>query len=274
MSTVDPAAERKKQAHEDQGSALALILLLFSALLLVAAGIVLGYAIGGLGDQARTMALHGISGTNNWLSALPIWTMPVSIVLSPLALALYSGSVQIYFGHEPRGLVPGTLVLWAVAATVTLWWVCRNRWFAPDAPGTHTGVTWFAATASWWLPGLATIGTLVLILRQQISRHRVVVSRRTLEDLLRNGSHVVGEVTEVRGVVPRGGEHRKLDWTFRFRDGAGTDRWVERAHEFTLCRYPREGQEVRVVFDPRDPSDQRRIAVSLVDSTDSADYLL
>ncbi|ROS36237.1 hypothetical protein EDF31_11025 [Curtobacterium sp. PhB142] len=269
MSTTDPAAALRAKAAAQQGSARALVLTIVWAALLLAVGVVAGYALGSVLGTIRDMTVNSVfSDTPD--PEYPWWAMPVAVTGSIVTLGMYSKWNHRFAGRASEFVGVGPVSIWLVGAAAGLWWTTATQWAPVDRVGTTVdpafgrdevwgigGWIWYAA--AWWIPALVTALALVALIGGTVARRGQGGRRGRLEQLLRAGRRVDGIVTAVSGSTAHDASFTLLRWTFTFTDLQGQQRWVDRTEGFGDGTGPVLGATVVVVFDPTRPSDRKRI---------------
>ena len=261
MSLTDPTIRRreKKQRSESSRTLTAIILwlpLTIGADLLVAITL-FGVVAGG----ARYMALYDISemGVDGepWQVAAAAIGFPAAIVIGLIFIARIAGAI---------GALPAILVriatFWGVAAVTTP--TLSAGWMALDRPLTDLdGVDNAWLTLGDWLPWVFAAFALANLIAAIIVRQRARAV--PLEAL----TAVQATVTAVEQLGVRR-EPVSLDAlesinriTISFVDEQGTTRWAEKVGFFTPADVPTEGTRVQVHYDPRKPSNVKRMTFDL-----------
>jgi hypothetical protein len=261
MSLTDPTIRRreKKQRSESSRTLTAIILwlpLTIGADLLVAISL-FGVIAGG----ARYMALYDISemGIDGepWQVIAAAIGFPAAILLGLVFIARIAGAI---------GALPAVLVrigiFWAVAA-IALPTISR-AWMTLDRPLTALdGVDNAWLTLADWLPWVYAGFALANIVAA------VIVRQRAAAIPLAALTAVQGTITAVEqlGVRRESVSLEALESinriTVSFVDEQGTTRWAEKVGFFTPADVPAEGTRVQVHYDPRKPSNVKRMTFDL-----------
>lgn len=283
MSLLDPreAAERDRIAF--RGSARALTATLIAGVLSLAAASVIGFAIGGLFEQFRIMSLNSVFST--WETAIPVeargWGLPVGILGSLITISQYAKWNHRYTGRQDGFAIVGPLTI-VLAGLAIGTWVATTMWTTPDAVGVAVDPTfgedeawdagaWILYAAQWWLPGLFALLTVLSLLGRVLSRSSRERRQSVVEQLLRSGTRVEAEVTQVP--LPDPHASRSLaPVVAKFTDAWGTDRWITCTVMLPPQEFPKVGDRRPLVFDPANPGDTGRIFFSATGATDPESF--
>lgn len=270
MSVIDPSKAR--QARLDDSSPR------------TRTDMIVGYAIGvplavlgGVGAAAlfATLRESFVLGDGAETEAAGLWLVPVGVFGG-----LIGGGVALTFaGNRERrlraratpSLAPFTLGLAGTAAGVVLG---TMLWRQPAEPGSNVdyfhGVStwgfgsWLLYTATWWFPALFILGALAALFAWRRSEQRNARLTAERDRLLRQGSCVIGTVTDVRVHYSTDdtGSQRVSGATgvVRYLDSDGVERWVTRTS--LDASHVADGAQARVLFDPLAPGDGDRIFVA------------
>ena len=261
MSLTDPTIRRREKAKRSESSRTLTTIVLWLPLtigadLLVAIGF-FGVVLGG----ARYMALYDISAMGvdgeTWQVVAAAVGVPAAIVLGLVLIARLAGSL----GALPAALVR-IGVFWGVAA-ITLP-ALSPTWMQLDRPlGDLDGVdnAWLGLGdwLGWVFAGLSVIHLIAALLVGARSR------RVPLEAL----TAVLGTVTAVEqlGVRREPVTNDALETinrvTVLFADDHGATRWAEKVGFFLPVDVPAEGARVQVRYDPRKPTNVKRMTFDL-----------
>lgn len=282
MSTIDPAEVRRARAERGRGSLGAALLAVLGALLVVVTGAIAGYAVAVFLDQFRIMELNSVF--SSWDSDLDpmtlAWVAPLGVFASIFAWSLYADASRRYLGR-PGFSVVGPLTLWLVGAALGVWCGCAN-WTDPDAvgiavdPAFGDDETWgFGAwTFYWaqlWLPALVALLALASLVIGIAARAGKRGRDATVAELLASGRRAEGVVTATVGPSTEAGRVAG-EWTVKFTDLHGQDRWVARLGAFPAASPPAVGERVTVLYDPASPGAVKRIFLARGTGTTIDDF--
>ncbi|MGX5697627.1 hypothetical protein ACWKWP_15620 [Agromyces soli] len=281
MSTIDPAAARRERLERQQGSLGAALAAAFSGLLLVATGAMTAYGFAAFLDQFRIMSLNSVFSTWDSQMGSPFPWLPIGIVGSIVAWALYVRWNHRYSGTTARFVGPGPLSVLLIGLVGGLWFGCLS-WTAPDEVGTAVDPTlgedepwdagaWIFYTAQWWLPIGFTVLALAAFTAGMLGRRARTARGELLDRLLISGRRAEGVVTE--STTPSG----EASWnifslTVKFTDLTATDRWVTRAVKYRSAEVPPVGAPMTVLYDPSAPGDESRIFLASGPATTADDF--
>ncbi|MGN7190401.1 DUF3592 domain-containing protein [Curtobacterium sp. MCBA15_004] len=282
MSTVDPQQVRREREAAWRGTNRALVMTVVGAVLVAAAGAVAGLAV------SRFVLVFRMMQVNSVFSDSPDpesvwWAAPGAVVGTLVAVAVYSRWNHRWSGRTSDFAGVGPLQPWFLGATAMLWWE-TSRWPAPDRVGVAVDPTfghdevwglgeWIWYATVWWVPALATLVTVLLLVAGGVTRLGRGNRRARLTDVLANGRGVVGEVTAVSGGTSPDASRTLLRWTFSFVDLQGVRRWVERTEGFAHGEGPVVGMPVTVLYDPARPGDRKRIFTATTRDPGPEDFL-
>jgi len=273
MSTSDPRVERAaRQARAAKSPGTALVIALLGVVHIVV-WVVAGFGMGSILDIFRLMTLNQVG---NWTSDLD------SVDSQFLAVgAICIGSFVGVFltgrlGRAGLGgaalIIPFCTALFGIAIGLVLF---IPNWSAPDAIGEKVAFidggdpepwqsdAWAAYYLPYWLP--ATVGV-VFLLAVVAALAAMRATRRSLSrmtDIEARGTRVPGVVTEAIATGTEIQGSPRIQFTTRFTDTAGTDRWVTKRATFPRAATPRAGDPAVVWFDPLAPNDETKIMVGL-----------
>ena len=281
MSTLDPAAAHRDRLERQKGSTGAALAAVLFALLLVATGALAAYALAGILDTFRLMELNSVF--SNWNSEMPGTTflLPVGIVASIAAWALYAKWNHRFSGDATRFVGVGPLTLLLAGLAIGLW-IGTASWTAPDQVGMQIDPTfgedevwgvgaWIFYAAQWWLPGLFGLLAVAAYFAGLGARRRSAGRSALIERMLLTGRRAPGVVTE--STVPSGDSAWVLfSITVKFTDLSGTDRWVKRNVKYRTAEVPPVGAPVTVLYDPSNPGDTSRIFFASGPAATAADF--
>lgn len=276
MSLIDPKAAAAERDRKLIGSPRALTATILWGLAGFAAATIVGFGIGGFFDQVRVVSINSVFST--WDGGIPVavrsTALPVGIIGSIITMGSYSAWNHRYTGRRTfyAFLGPASIVLLGLATGVL---ISLPMWAAPDAAGVAVdpvfhedeawGIgAWIMYTGIWWLPGIF----IALALASIVGRVRAQRFRRRNADLaaelLTTGRLVDAEVTSSPQLSAEAmaASRAAVSLTFAFDDGQGARRWVTCLALLPPREVPAEGASRPLVFDPRTPSDVKRIFVS------------
>ncbi|RKS86607.1 hypothetical protein DEU37_2261 [Microbacterium sp. AG790] len=276
MSLIDPKAAAAARDRKLVGSPRALTATILWGLAGFAAATVIGFGIGGFFDQVRVVSINSVFST--WDGGIPVavrsTALPVGIIGSIITMGVYSAWNHRYTGRRTyyAFLGPASIVLLGLATGVLL---SLPMWAMPHAVGVavdpvfHEDEAWgFGAwimyAGIWWLPGIfIALGLTSIIGRLRAQRFR----RRNTDlaaGLLTTGRLVDAEVTSSPQLSTEAmaASRAAVSLNFAFDDAQGARRWVTCLALLPPREVPTEGASRPLVFDPRTPSDVKRIFVS------------
>lgn len=155
-------------------------------------------------------------------------------------------------------------------------------WAKPDMVGTAVDPTfgndeswgigaWVLYAAQWWLPGILAVLTLLsLFARFSVKKSRAR-SAAVIAELMRSGTLAEAEVTEAPLPVPNTSRMLAM-LTLTFRDAQGNPRWIRCHVNLPPEHLPAIGDSRPLLFDPKTPSDVKRIFVSPTGGTAPDDF--
>lgn len=279
MGVTDPVAARREQLRRFEGRPAVLVSGMGAAALAVSCAAALGIMIGDLAEDIRHSVIDSVfddreSGPTFWGLGTPayLWILGTFGLLGSTALANWS--IRAYRGGErpPIVLVPA---LFAVVATTVS--VEATRWLEPLEVGTRVDPvfhkdlpwnawSWVAYAADVWFPTVVVIAAALVIVGAVLHNRRLRAQRMLRTRLLNDGRRAPGTMTHVapRTATNDVGQRTVVGATVdvRFTDDDGVERQVSR---YTTERNLTPGPSgVEVLYDPRDPSDERSIFIAFV----------
>ncbi|MFT4230623.1 MAG: hypothetical protein QM602_10055 [Microbacterium sp.] len=274
MSTVDPAEARRQRAGDGPGRARLARRARWCYLAGTAASVVLGIGVALLFDTLRSQNIMPLDDID-WFS---IYTPPGWMIVGlagPILLAHASDLERRSLGRmHGSGL---TLLLGFAAVTVGVVIAVLAWWSRPavvgltpdpfdDSAPTQWGFgSWLLYTASWWLPALPAVVTVIFLLAWRTAERRAAAAAASRDFLLAHGARTTGRVVDARVLISTSDQGQRsvsgAIGTVRYL-GGGVDRWVERrtADAATVVT----GAPAEVLYDPADPGDEDRIFVAFV----------
>lgn len=287
MSLIDPKAAAAERDRKLVGSSRALTATILWGLAGLAAAAIIGFGIGGFFGQVRVMSINSVFST--WDGGIPVavrsTALPVGIIGSIIAMGAYSAWNHRYTGRRTyyAFLGPASIVLLGLASGVLL---SLPLWATPDAVGVAVdpafhedeawGIgAWIMYAGIWWLPGIfiaLALASIVVRLRAQRFRRR---NADLAAELLTTGRLVDAEVTSSPQLSAEAmaASRAAVSLTFAFDDGQGARRWVTCLALLPPRDVPAEGAPRPLVFDPRTPSDVKRIFVSPTGNLDPSAFV-
>jgi hypothetical protein len=273
MSTSDPRtdrAERQAAAVKRPGTTIVIVLL---GVIHVALWVVAGFGIGTILDIFRLMTVNQVGGWTSGFDSVDSQFLAVgAICIGSVIGVFFTGRL----GRAGLGgaalIIPFCTGLLGIAIGLLLF---IPIWSPPDAIGEKVAFidggepepwqsdAWVAYYLPYWLP--AAFGVL-LLLAVGAALAAIRATRRSLRrmtDIEATGTRVAGVVTEAiaTGIEIQG--MPRIQFTARFRDSAGTDRWVTKKAVFPRASTPRAGDPAVVWFDAHAPHDESKIMVGL-----------
>ncbi|SKA84711.1 hypothetical protein SAMN06295879_0644 [Agreia bicolorata] len=273
MSTSDPRVERaERQAAAAKRPGTTIVIVLLGAAHL-AVWMVAGFGIGTILDTFRLMTVNQVGNWNSGFDAVDSQFLAVgAICIGSFLGVFFTGRL----GRAGLGgaalIVPFCTGLLGIAIGLLLF---IPNWSPPDAIGEKVAFidggdtepwqsdAWVAYYLPYWLPAafgvlllLAVVATLAAIR----ATHRSLVRMKDIES---RGTRVPGVVTEAIATGTEIQGMPRIQFTARFRDTAGTNRWVTKKATFPRAATPRAGDPAVVWFDPLAPHDETKIMVGL-----------
>lgn len=279
MSTIDPQQVSEDRRAAWRGSTRGALLLMCGAGLLFVGSALGGFAFGDFFDGFRSMRLTGSIGGFGGQSDL--WLMPAATVTGLAGIALHFVAARLYTGEVLAFPVVGPATVGLFGAALGVWTGARS-WTEPETVGTRTDafdgedkwgtLEWVLYRADTWLPLLVLVFAVLTLLFGFSSRARRRSRRALLEQLLGSGRYAEGQVTKIP-TFESSSAAGIGNWTVKFTDAWGTDRWVTRIGRFVVSDMPRRDQAVTVLYDPSAPGDDKRIFVGPVGSKSVTDFV-
>jgi hypothetical protein len=272
MSTSDPRVERIERQARAAHSPGALITLLITGAAHTAIWIAAGYGIGILLDTFRLMSVNQVG---NWTSALDGTSSQLlgigAIAVGSVLGVFFTGRLG-RFGLGWAMIVPFCTAFLGIALGLVLF---IPNWTAADLVGEKVPFidggepepwqsdAWVAYYLPFWLPAVVGVVFVLSVLGA------VAVSRSTrrrsdrMRDIEARGTRVPGLVSEAIATGTEIQGMPRIRFTTRFRDTAGTERWVTKTATFPRASTPRAGDPAVVWFDPAEPHNETKIMVGL-----------
>jgi hypothetical protein len=282
MSTIDPAVAREERARSRQGSPRVAALVLLLLVLGLTGAVATGLGFGFLVSTMRDFAINSVfADTETTVSAAGPILMSAIFAISGLPFAVIQ--LRAYTGRRGAGWWVLGLGAACFAAGLTLstpWWteplevgVAVDPVFHDDEAWSAWG--WVMYSSTLWLPVVLFTLAAALMLGCYREELRSRAQARELDRLLREGTRVVGTVTEVFVHYSTNGEGGRnvagATGTVRYLDLHGQERFVVR-------RSPRAevvsvGREVHVVYDSRQPDLEGSIFVAFTGRPIPTDWI-
>jgi hypothetical protein len=125
---------------------------------------------------------------------------------------------------------------------------------------------WMAYWAPVWLPALVGVFAAVSTTMAAVLIIRRIHLQRQVADILANGVHTNGHVTDVRSAPDADKENRHVvRFAVTYWDTDHTQRWIEKVMRLPEDEIPLEGAQVDVWYDDARPGDPNRVAVDVRD---------
>lgn len=271
MSTVDPRIARAQRAERRRGPAGVLFAVLV-ALLHLALWALAGYGGGQMLDSMRLMAVNRVGeGWDSPYDGMPVLFL-VGVVGGSILGFFLTSVLSRFLSIGAATIAPLLTGAAGIAAGLAIF---SSLWTPPEKVGYHRGLAegdppepwdtgvWIAYALPIWLPLLFAVVAFVLAITFAVTLARAQRKSRVAAELVETGRKVRGTVTEVRDTGVEVSGLPFLEFTVRFQDAEGTDRWVTKKGTFPPAEQPRAGDPVAVWFDPLAPGDQKRILVGL-----------
>lgn len=229
MSTVDPIALRKLRAKKRPGPVSIVLVLAFQFV----AGLSAGYGWPHMetfeAEEPPAVALAAL------IASIPL------LVMSSIAW------VGIVMKHNKLGLTTGGALAWLGGSLGVS--------TAAGGLGYPQVLTWIGAGCLAVSLSLAALGILAARKRRaQADQEKIVLS---------TGTMTTATVTDKGYVIFRESTRIFTTVTFTFRDGSGTQRWVQRPMLINAADPVVEGQETALWYDSTDPGNDKKIVVKL-----------
>jgi hypothetical protein len=270
MSTYDPRqvrAERQAREAKSPGNFIALLAIgaVHCALWLAA-----GFGLGILLDSFRLMTVNQVGGWSSDFDNSPGQLLGIGAIAVGAVLGVYFTRRLSRFGLGASMLIPFCTGLFGITLGLVLF---IPSWSPPESVGEKTPFlegreaeawqsdSWIAYYLPYWLPALFGI---LFLLVAVVAARAIVLARRNgarMQDLASRGTKVQGTVTEAIATGTEIQGMPRIQFTAKFRDSAGTERWVTKKGNFPPAAMPRAGDTVVVWFDPLSPGDEKKIMV-------------
>jgi type IV secretory pathway TrbD component len=270
MSTYDPRqvrAERQAREAKSPGNFIALLAIgaVHCALWLTA-----GFGLGILLDSFRLMTVNQVGAWSSEFDNSPSQLLGIGAIAVGAVLGVYFTRRLSRFGLGASMLIPFCTGLFGITLGLVLF---IPSWSPPESVGEKTAFTeggqtvpwqsdsWTAYYVPYWLPAL--FGILFLLVAIATIRASIVAHRKNdrMQDLASRGTKVQGMVTEAIATGTEIQGMPRIQFTAKFRDSAGTERWVTKKSTFPPAATPRAGDAVVVWFNALAPADEKQIMV-------------
>ena len=272
MSTSDPRvdrAERQARAAARPGTALLLVLL---GAVHAAVWVAAGFGIGILLDTFRLMTVNQVGGWSSGFDGADSQLLGVGAIFVGSVLGVFLTGRLGRVGLGAAMIIPFCTAFLGIALGLVLF---IPSWTEPDAIGEKVAFidggdtepwqsdAWIAYYLPYWLP--AVFGVLLLLAVAAALAATRATRRRLgrMQDIEAHGTRVPGVVTEAIATGTEIQGMPRIQFTARFRDAAGADRWVTKKAVFPRASTPRAGDPAVVWFDARAPHDESKIMVGL-----------
>ncbi len=281
MSIIDPTQTQQLKSEAKKGSIGFLLLAFIGAVLLLGTSAAAGFGLAVYFDKFRIMMLNSVFG--GWDSGMGnslLWVLPVGLVASFIAWALYKSANRSYRGRPGYALV-GPLTLW-LAGLATGFWYGTSMWTQPLAVGTFVDPTfghntpwgttqWMWYGAQQWGPITLTVLAVLSFILGIFFRISSRAHGRNAASALSNGQKAPGVVTEATTTGVSQGRI-VMAWTVQFTDLNGTQRSVTKTGLFPGGKAPKTGDAATVLYDPQNPDDEKKVFLALGSGVTDADF--
>jgi hypothetical protein len=272
MSTSDPRverAERQARAASRPGAVIALLLTGAAHTALWAAA---GYGIGILLDTFRLMTVNQVGGWSSDLDGTTSQLLGIGAIAIGSVLGVFFTGRLGRFGLGAAMIIPFCTGLLGIALGLVLF---IPSWSAPAAVGEKLAFTdggapepwqtdaWVAYYLPFWLPGLFGILFLLATFAAVAATRSTRRKRGRMQDIETRGTRVAGVVSEAIATGTEIQGMPRIQFTTRFTDTTGTERWVTKKATFPRASTPRAGDPAVVWFEAAAPHDETKIMVGL-----------
>jgi hypothetical protein len=273
MSTVDPRvvrAEREARAAKSPGSVVAAVIVgLVHAAIWGAAG----YGLGMVLDTFRLMSVNqvGEGWDSGFEDGIGIFLPVASIIVGSIFGFVFTGRMA-RFGLAAATIAPFCTAFFGLTVGFVLF---IPSWTPPQTFGEKVpfmegdasepwGVwEWISYYLPYWLPAALALVFVILLVALIATLSKAQRKAARMSDMAARGTKVPGVVTEA---IATGLEIQglpRIQFTVKFRDNAGTERWVTKKSTFPPAAIPRAGDPAVVWFDPLTPGNEKSIMVGL-----------
>lgn len=272
MSTSDPRverAERQARAASRPGTVIALVLTAAAHTIL---WIVAGYGIGILLDTFRLMTVNQVGHWTSGFDGTPSQLLGIGAIAVGSVLGVYFTGRLGRVGLGAAMIIPFCTGFLGIALGLVLF---IPSWSAPDligekiafidggAPEPWQTDAWVAYYLPFWLPAVVGILFLLSAFAVLCAGRSTRRRRGRMLDIETRGTRVPGVVTEAIATGTEIQGMPRIQFTTRFVDAAGAQRWVTKKSTFPRASAPRAGDPAVVWFDPLAPHDETKIMVGL-----------
>ncbi|ALN89488.1 MULTISPECIES: hypothetical protein [Lysobacter] len=277
MSTVDPAAERRRQQIE-AGPMRVAHLRLWS-FVAVCAGL-WGLMAYGITDAMN----YGL--TSSYLVPAQQPPSDTPPLLWMLFVGAFGGMILSFFVNAALdsvfGLWAGTQATFAANLTgmaLGFWRGAVDRWQPPQRVGftdpldgavqPWDAMTWAGWTSQYWMPTLLLLIAAALAASAMRAYRKHALRERRAREALTQGVRVPGTITELHDTGVEIYNQPRIRFVVKFTDHLGTERWVTKTGLFDPLAVPRVGDAAHVWFIADAPGEQDRIAVGFGSDEDA-----
>lgn len=277
MSTVDPAAERRRKLLESGPPRVNHLRMWLFIAICAALWALMGYGLADAVSHDVTSAYlappHAPADDTPPLMWMLFVGTFVGMFLSVLVAVVLSGIYGAAAG------VQSTFAISLSAIALGFWRGAGDRWQAPqrlgfiddlvDANRPWDTATWLLWTLQYWLPALLVLIAAALALNAARCYRNHRRNRQRIHQIVTQGTRTRGTVTDLPDINPEIAEQTRIRFVVKFTDHLGTERWVTKTGDFNAATLPRVGDSVQVWFMPETPGDESRIAVAFGSDEDA-----
>lgn len=273
MSTVDPRIARAQRQEQEAASPTRKLADGGVVLLHAAFWVLAGFGFVFMYDTMRLMSTNQVG--DGWTSRFESSGLEFLSMVGITLGSIFGFFVTSRLAHRGIGVASAVPIATGLLGTAVGMLIGLPNWTPPQLLGEKNGFfdgdprepwgfgEWVAYFLPYWLPSLlALLGMAVVVLAFALSARGRRKSEHMAE-LMQRATKTRGVVTEAIATGTEIQGMPRIQFTVKFTDNSGVERWVTKKGQFMPASIPRAGDAAVVWFDPLDPGTEKSIMVGI-----------